>query len=37
MGKFSIREVEGMRQVCVQIAGETFRARRGALRTFAAT
>lgn len=31
MAKFSIREVEGMRQVCVQIAGETFRARRGAL------
>lgn len=33
MADFSIREVEGMRQVRVDIAGETVRARRGAMST----
>lgn len=33
MADFSIREVEGMRQVRIEIAGETSRARRGAMST----
>ncbi len=33
MAEFSVREVEGMRQVRVEIADETVRARRGALST----
>ncbi|WP_136682392.1 AIM24 family protein [Falsirhodobacter xinxiangensis] len=33
MADFSIREVEGMRQVRIEIAGETVRARRGAMST----
>ncbi len=31
MAEFTIREVEGMRQVCIDIADETIRTRRGAL------
>jgi uncharacterized protein (AIM24 family) len=31
MAEFSIREVEGMRQVCIDVANETIRTRRGAL------
>jgi uncharacterized protein (AIM24 family) len=31
MAEFTIREVEGMRQVCVEVANETIRTRRGAL------
>lgn len=31
MAEFSIREVEGMRQVCIDVADETIRTRRGAL------
>lgn len=31
MAEFSIREVEGMRQVCIDLADETIRTRRGAL------
>jgi uncharacterized protein (AIM24 family) len=31
MAEFSIREVEGMRQVCIELADETIRTRRGAL------
>ena len=31
MAQFSVREVEGMRQVCIDIDSETVRARRGAL------
>lgn len=33
MAEFSIREVEGMRQVRIEIEGETVRARRGAMST----
>jgi uncharacterized protein (AIM24 family) len=37
MAEFSIREVEGMRQVCVDLADETIRTRRGALSNMRGT